>query len=117
VIVVVEDDESVRCALGHLLRAAAFDAVTFASAEEFLSSPDDDRVDCLIADINLPGMSGAALVQALGAAARAIPAILISAGDDNATLELVRRAGAPPYLRKPFSDEELFAAISQVLQG
>jgi FixJ family two-component response regulator len=116
-IAIVDDDDSVRHALRHLLRAAEFDVLTFASAEEFLSVHDCEQVDCLIADINLPGMSGVALVEALVACGRAIPTVLITARDDNTTLELIRRAGQVPHLRKPFGDEELFATIYQVLRS
>jgi FixJ family two-component response regulator len=72
-------------------------------------------VDCLIVDINLPGMSGVALVQTLAASGSKTPAILITARDDSATLDLIRRAGPIPHLRKPFNDEQLFAAMSMVL--
>jgi FixJ family two-component response regulator len=116
-IAVVDDDDSVRYALRQLLRAAEFDVLDFASAEEFVNSPDGAQVDCLIADINLPGMSGVALVHALTAAGRAIPTVLITARDDATTLELIRRASGVPHLRKPFSDEELFEAISRLLSG
>jgi FixJ family two-component response regulator len=114
-IAIVDDDDSIRQALRHLLLAAEFDVLTFASAEELISSLDCEQVDGLIADINLPGMSGVALVQALAAACRSIPTILITARDDAPTLELIRHAGPVPHLRKPFSDEELFAALAQVL--
>jgi FixJ family two-component response regulator len=116
-IAIVDDDDSIRHALGNLLRAAEFKVLAFASSEDFLDSPDGDRIGCLIADINLPGMSGVALVEALAKAGRAIPAVLITARDDATTLSLLRRAGRVPRLRKPFSDEELFAAIRQVLPG
>jgi FixJ family two-component response regulator len=116
-IAVLDDDDSVRHALSQLLRSAGFDALPFATAEELLESPARPPVDCLIADVNLPGMSGVALVHALAAAGRAIPTILITARDDAATLELIRRAGSVPHLRKPFSDEELFEAIARILSA
>jgi FixJ family two-component response regulator len=116
-IAIVDDDDSIRHALGNLLRAAEFKVLAFASSEDFLDSPDGDQIACLIADINLPGMSGVALVEALATAGRTIPAVLITARDDATTLSLLRRAGRVPRLRKPFSDEELFAAIRQVLPG
>jgi FixJ family two-component response regulator len=114
---VVDDDDSIRHALRHLLRAAGYDVVAFASAEEFLYSPHRERVNCLIADVNLPGMSGVALVEALAAAGRTIPTVLITARDDASTLGLIRRAVSVPHLRKPFGDDDLFAAINQVLPG
>ncbi|HKG94668.1 MAG TPA: response regulator [Gemmatimonadaceae bacterium] len=115
IIAIVDDDDSVRDALRQLLRAAEYDALTFASAEEFLASPRRAEADCLIVDVNLPGMSGVALVRALADAGDRTPAVLITARDDPATIELLRRAGPVPRLRKPFGDAELFDVITQLL--
>jgi FixJ family two-component response regulator len=116
-IAIVDDDESIRYALGNLLRAAEFDVLAFGSAEDFLDALDSKRIGCLIADVNLPGMNGVALVEALAATGRAMPAVLITARDDATTFSLLQRAESTPHLRKPFSDDELFAAIRQVLPG
>ena len=115
-IAVVEDDAGVRTALRQLLRAAGFVALTFASAEEFLETYRGHEVDCIVADVNLPGMSGVALLKALATAGVALPAVLITARDDPATLELIRRAAPVPHLRKPFSDDELFDAIRAAMR-
>jgi FixJ family two-component response regulator len=113
-IAIVEDDAGVRTALRQLLRAAEFDALTFASAEEFLeSNHGDTRVDGLIVDINLPRMNGVALLKVLAADGGMPPAVLITARDDPATFELIRQAGPVPWLRKPFTSDELFDAISR----
>jgi FixJ family two-component response regulator len=112
-IAVVDDDDGVRQSLRQLLRAADFEAMTFASAEDYLARRDE--VDCLIVDVNLPGMTGVALVQALAARGHSAPVILITARDDPTTIELVARAGSIPHLRKPFSDEQLFEAIARVV--
>ena len=114
-IAVVDDDESIRHALANLLRAAEFRVLAFASAEDFLAAVDGQAIGCLIADINLPGISGVALTETLVASGRPIPTVLITARDDAVTLALLRRTDHVPNLRKPFSDEELFAAIDQVL--
>jgi FixJ family two-component response regulator len=114
-IAVVDDDDSVRESLRQLLRAADYGALTFASAEAYLSRPMIDRVDCLIVDVNLPGMSGVDLVHAMTEGGEMTPVVLITARDDAATLELVRRAGRIPLLRKPFGEDELFDAIARVL--
>jgi FixJ family two-component response regulator len=114
-IAVVEDDADVRTALQQLLTAAAFEALAFASAEEFLASARRESVDCLIADIHLPGMNGIALLQTLAADGDAVPAVLITARDDAATLESMRQAGSTPHLRKPFSVDALFNAIDRAL--
>jgi FixJ family two-component response regulator len=116
-IAVVEDDLGVRTALQQLLRSAAFDTLTFASAEEFLSAGAVERADLLIADVNLPGISGPALVQRLAASGSTLPVILITGRDDPATRQLIRHAGPVPRLRKPFSDDDLFGAIRTALSA
>jgi FixJ family two-component response regulator len=117
-IAIVEDDAGVRTALQQLLRALEFQAVTFASAEEFLKAECDGQVDCLIADVNLPGMSGVALLQTLAiAGGRPLPAVLITGRDDLATTELLRQVGPVPHLHKPFGDAALLEAIRTALRG
>src|SRR5678810_206579 len=69
---------AVRTALQQLLRSAAFDTLTFASAEDFLSAGAVERADLLIADVNLPGISGVALVLRLAATGSALPVILMT---------------------------------------
>jgi FixJ family two-component response regulator len=112
-IAVVDDDAGVRTALQQLLRSAGFNAIAFESAEEFLSSTGESDIQCLIADINLPGMSGVALARMLAERGGAPRIVLITGRDDQHTLELIGRAGTVPLLRKPFSDEALFAAIER----
>ena len=116
-IAVVEDDSGLRLALQQLLRSAGFTAVTFESAEQFLALPDNAGVDCLIADINLPGASGADLVKLLGTRERHLPAVLMTGRHDAATVELARQAGDVPRLYKPFSDSALFEVIDLVMRG
>ena len=110
-IAIVEDDDGVRTALQELLQSAGFQALTFASAEAFLDARRKSAVDCLIADINLPGMTGVALLRTLGADGETLPAVLMTGRDDPRTAELLRQAGPVPRLHKPFSDDELFDAI------
>ena len=117
-IAIVEDDAGVRTALQQLLRALEFQAVAFASAEEFLEADCDGRVDCVIADVNLPGMNGVALLQTLAAAGgRLLPAVLITGRDDLATTELLQQLGPVPHLHKPFGDAALVEAIRTALHG
>jgi FixJ family two-component response regulator len=115
IIAVVDDDKAVRDALRELLRSMGFDVVVFASAEAFLASRHREQVDCLITDVHLPGMNGAALVQSLARAGIGPPALLITAHDDRSTLELIRQTAPVAHLRKPFSDDELAAAIARAL--
>jgi FixJ family two-component response regulator len=115
-IAVVEDDAGVRTALEQLLRSAGYHALTFESAEEFLAEADRRAVDCLIADINLPGMSGVELVKRLGTNGERLPAVLITGRRDPATLELARQVSDVPRLYKPFSDDALFDVIDRAMQ-
>jgi FixJ family two-component response regulator len=115
-IAVVEDDAGVRTALEQLLRSAGYHALTFESAEEFLADADRRAVDCLIADINLPGMSGVELVKRLGTNGERLPAVLITGRRDPATLELARQVSDVPRLYKPFSDDALFDVIDRAMQ-
>jgi two-component system response regulator FixJ len=110
-IAVIDDDDGVRFAVIDLLRAADFAARAFASAEAFLARPPAERFDCLIVDVNLPGMTGVALLNALGGLGPPPPAVLITGRHDPATLDLLGRAGPVPRLRKPFGDAELFDAL------
>ncbi len=115
---IVDDDHSVRRALRRLVRFAGFTAETFASAEDFLSSPSLLRTACLVLDIHLNGgMSGFALQARLTADRTAIPIIFITAHDDVALRERAARSGAAAYLCKPFNDELLLDAIRGVIGG
>jgi FixJ family two-component response regulator len=114
-IAVVEDDAGVRTALQQLLRSAGFEAIAFASAEELLAAEAVSDVDCVIADVNLPGMSGVALAGALAERGVTLATVLMTGRDDPTTRKLVRQGGAVPCLHKPFSDRALFDAIEQVM--
>jgi FixJ family two-component response regulator len=110
-IAVIDDDDGVRLAVVDLLRAADLGARAFSSAEAFLARPAAERFDCLIVDINLPGMTGVALLSALAALGRPHPAVLITGRHDPATLDLLGRVASVPRLTKPFGDAELFDAL------
>jgi FixJ family two-component response regulator len=114
-IAIVEDDAGVRTALEQLLRSAGFEARPFVSAEEFLQASHGEAIDCLIADVNLPGMSGVALVQALASRVAGPPALIMTGRDDPYTLELIKQVAPVQCLRKPFSDAGLFEAIRAAL--
>ena len=112
---VVDDDESVREALESLLRSAGFKAEVFASAEQFLRSDRAREVDCLIADVRMPGMDGLELQRQLAAGGFRLPIIFITAHGDELARAQALRAGAVAFLRKPFSEQALLDAIQAVL--
>src|SRR5271169_3169156 len=114
---VVDDDESVRESLPDLLKELGYEAETFSSAEEFLTSGKIDRSKCLILDIAMPGMSGADLLRELKRRRRNIPTVFITAQRDGTIRSRMIEQGAVDCLFKPFSDaaldEALKAAISK----
>ena len=110
-IAVVEDDDSVREATIGLLRSNGFIAKGFSSAAEFLKSNRIRNTSCLIADVQMPGMSGLALYGSLAASGHPIPTILITAYPDDAIRARALGAGVTGYLVKPFSEKDLLDCI------
>ena len=116
VVFVVDDDESVRGSLKRLIRSLGLAVEAFASAEDFLSSPDAAAADCLILDVRMPGLSGLDLQQRLAQAGSRIPIIFISAHDDHEARSRAMKAGAIAFLQKPFDEEDLLEAICTALR-
>lgn len=114
-IAVVDDDEDIRKSLRRLLRSSGFEAVVFASAEDYLASLEDSVAACLILDVRLPGRSGIALHQRLTHDAHPIPTIFMSAHDNELTSAKSAAEDAVAYLRKPFDAEELLDAVQKAL--
>jgi FixJ family two-component response regulator len=111
VVSVVDDDESFRSALQRLLKSAGFLVRSFASAEDFLKSGQQDNTGCLITDIRMPGMSGLDLQAKLNADHCPIPTIFITAhGDEKMRLQAMR-GGAVKFLAKPFDDATLLESV------
>ena len=113
---IVDDDESVREATKGLVRSLGYTAATFASAEEFLSSDCVRDTSCVIADVQMAGLSGIDLQQQLVAQGLALPVILITAFPDERTRKRAIDAGAVDYLSKPFSDEQLVSCLDIALR-
>ena len=114
---VVDDDESVRESLPHLLKQLGFAAQVFSSAEEFLASEFVDHTRCLILDVAMPGMSGPALQQELSRRQQAIPIVFITAHGDEAVRPRLIAAGAVECLFKPFSGVALRDAVNEALRA
>ena len=116
-VVIVDDDESVRSALQGLMKAVGLPAQAFASAEEFLDSGEQQEAGCLIADIRMPGMSGLELQARLNADHCRIPIIFITAHGDEKMRMQALRAGAVEFVAKPFDDEALVASVRAALEN
>jgi len=112
---VVDDDESVREALGSLIRSATLRVQTFPSAQEFLAFPRPDVPSCLVLDVQLPGLSGLDLQQELIKAKVQIPIIFLTGHGDVPMSVRAMKAGAVEFLTKPFDDQDLLEAIQQAI--
>lgn len=113
---VVDDDESVRDSLPDLLRELGFASQAFPSAEAFLESDANDRTQCLILDIAMPGMSGPDLQRELLRRKRRLPIIFITARADETLRQRLLERGAVDCLFKPFSEAALLEAIHAALR-
>ncbi len=115
VVVVVDDDESVRESLPDLLKEFGFTVLAFSSADEYLASESVDRTTCLVLDMVMPGMSGLDLQSELRNRGRKIPIIFITAQKDESVRKRVLAQGAVDVLLKPFSDTALRKALSKAM--
>jgi FixJ family two-component response regulator len=115
-IAIVDDDESFREALQSLLTLIGFRTAIFASARDFLDSPQFPNVSCAVLDVSMPGMDGLELQQHL-VATHPIPIIFITDLRDAKTREQAVQAGAISFLNKPFSEETLIDSLNSVLRA
>jgi FixJ family two-component response regulator len=116
-VAIVDDDDSLRVALQGLLKATGFPAEAYASAEEFLSSGQQQQTACLITDIRMPGMSGLELQAKLNADRFRIPIIFLTAHGDEKMRMQALRAGAVEFLAKPFDAEALLENVRAALEA
>jgi len=115
-IAVVDDDLSVREGLESLIRSAGCRVETFASAQEFLARPYTEAPNCLILDLQLPGLSGLDLQKRMAEVGLEIPIVFLTGhGNIPATVRAMK-AGAVEFLTKPFDDEELLRAIQEAIE-
>ncbi len=110
-IFLVEDDASVRRALKRLVRSFGYEVDAFASAGDVLNIVPTTVPDCLIVDVQMPGLNGLGLQHHLAEAGHQLPIIFITAHEDAQVYQLAMQAGAVAFLYKPFSDEALLEAI------
>ncbi len=116
IVFVVDDDPSVRRAIGRLIGCAGLAVELFGSAQEFLASERPNVPSCLVLDIRLPGISGLNLQRQLAKANIHIPIIFITAHGDIPMTVRAMKAGALEFLTKPFRDQDLLDAIQLALE-
>ena len=114
-VAVVDDEESIRKSLRRLLSAADLDAAVYASGQEFLDALRVRQPDCLVLDLQMPGLTGLEVQRALTAAGVRFPTIIITAHDEPEARSRCLGAGVAAYLCKPLHDEMLLDAIANVM--
>ena len=114
-IYVVDDDLSVREAVGRLIRSAGLDVKTFATAQEILANLGKEMPSCLVLDIRLPDLDGFELQDELARKDMPVPIIFLTGHGDIPMSVRAIKAGAVDFLTKPFNDEYLLEAIRDVI--
>lgn len=112
-IAVVDDEEVVRTALDDLLKSLGYSTLLFDTADDFLSSDAAGRVDCVISDIQMTGMTGLQLARLMKP--RKVPIILITAFPTPEVRQQAKAAGVSRLLVKPFDSEDLIAELASLL--
>jgi FixJ family two-component response regulator len=115
-IAIVDDDQSVCRAVRRLVRSLAMDAETFSSGQQFLDlleAMPSFAPDCVILDVQMPGMNGLDVKNRLAVHHGAMPVIFITAHDEVGVREKALGAGAVAFLRKPFADELLIKTLRE----
>src|SRR5262245_41222170 len=114
-IFVIDDQESVRHALGEMLSVFGFTVETYESADSFLQSIDPSWAGCLVADVRMPGTDGIELVRELGRRKITLPVVLISGHADVPMAVAAIKAGAEDFIEKPADDAQLVAPTNCAL--
>jgi FixJ family two-component response regulator len=115
IIAVVDDDQRFLQSLESLLESAGHAVLLFASAAAFLESGRLSEIDCLISDVNMPGMDGVELSRVVHAARPALPIIFITAHPDMVTRSPTADLSHSGLFTKPFDARQLLAALSDLL--
>jgi FixJ family two-component response regulator len=114
---VVEDDQFFRESIRRLLRSQGYSVEAFASAADFLASPRLKETAVLIADVNMPAMTGIELYRHFIDAGHSIPTILVTAYPNDIDRARAREDGVVCYLPKPVNDEHLIRCLREVLHS
>jgi FixJ family two-component response regulator len=117
IVSVVDDDESMRALTCSFVRSLGLIAHAFASAEEFLRSPRLGETSCLISDVQMPGMSGIELQNALIIQGHKMPIIFFTAFSDKAVEAHAMAAGAIGFLYKPFDSDEMIRCLDVAMKA
>jgi FixJ family two-component response regulator len=113
---IVDDDQLMRDSIRQLVKSFGYAVATFSSAIAFLKSPDLDLTACLIADVQMPGMTGDELYGRLVGDGRTIPTILVTAYPNDRLRARVLDEGVVCYLHKPFDQNNLISCVRKAIE-
>ena len=116
IVVVIDDDASVRAALKELFDSVGLEVRLYASAGAFLQAPIPDTTSCLVLDVGLPGMSGIKVQEELSRAGVYVPIVFVTGHGDVAMAVRAMKAGAIDFLIKPFRGQDLLDAVFVALE-
>jgi FixJ family two-component response regulator len=114
-VAILDDDQSVRTAIGRLLRTSHMEVDAFATSIELFNAIERQRPSCIVLDLQMPGMNGIDVMRFLTECGVYIPTIVITAHDELAARNKCLGAGAAAYLRKPLDADELLKAIEDAV--
>ena len=116
VIAIVDDDPSVQRGLQRLIRSAGWKAETFASAQEFLARSQAESPNCVLLDLQLPGLSGLDLQKRMAEVGLEIPIVFLTGHGDIPASVQAMKAGAVHFLTKPVDEQALLLAIEEAVE-
>jgi len=108
---VVDDDQSFRDSMRRLLKSLDYAVAVFPSAAEFLASPELAATSCLVADVQMPAMTGVELYEYLIETGQAIPTILVTGFPNDGVRERMLTLGVECYLPKPLEEAVLIDCL------
>ncbi|HEY3491918.1 MAG TPA: response regulator [Solirubrobacterales bacterium] len=114
-VLVIDDDPSLRRSLARLLRSAGLEVETFARAAELLAFERPPRPSCLVLDLHLPDMDGYELLRKIVAEAPDLPVIILTGETGEQKRLRALQDGAEAFLTKPFEDDRLLDEIHRLL--
>ena len=114
---VIDDDDSVRRAIGRLLRVVGYHVVLLDCVPAFLALPVVESPACLVVDVRMPGMTGLDLQEALNAARRSLPLVFMTGQAESDTAARVLDAGAVAFLTKPVDADRLCAVVHRAIHA
>jgi FixJ family two-component response regulator len=116
VIAIVDDDASVQRGLQRLIRSAGWKVETFASAQEFLARSRAELPNCVLLDLQLPGLSGLDLQKQMAEVGLEIPIVFLTGHGNIPVSVQAMKAGAVQFLTKPVDEQELLQAIEEAVE-